>query len=332
MSLSTLSGRPIYSIMLGTYEQDRYTVTSTMLGEFQIANGTFDLPVDLSFVPDSTFGLALVEIEAQFGDGLAKYVWTYEGVNKNLFFDGSTPVLEIDGHRNVDPITMHPLINYFISKYSNGPFINGKIDWKQYDPDGKTGTSGLEITGNKVVNNISPLYGVESYQSASASMSYEEIYTKETLPTDLVSLLGTIVPSLPDVLDPVTDSSITPTKVSTDATKRNWLYSGVRLFQQGNGFVVRKYFSLSGLGGWMKQLYDPSWQPPTSNAALPGAGSGTVQAPLPTGGSGSGSGSGATGPTLPTTPPPPAPPTSGQGGSSPVIYPGGGGGGGGGDL
>jgi len=252
MSLQTITGAPVASIVLGDYQQDRYTATSTMLGTFQLLND--DLPVALSYVPNSTFGMPLTDIEAEFRDGVAHYVWTYQSARKDLFFPADFPVLEIDGETQQEPITAHPKINDFISKYLQS-WDGGTLVWKQTDPDGAGGgRTGLEANGNTVVNNISPLYGVETYLASTASYSYENIFAKDALPADLVSTLGYISTDPPDVNGAGALGTI---PASGANMKRNWLYSGVRLFQVGDAFVVRKNYLLSGFGGWEPLIYAP---------------------------------------------------------------------------
>ena len=245
MSLDTITGQQIAYVMVGSYRQYRYTSTLTMIGTYQLVDD--DLPVDLSYVPSCGKDMALTEIEADFKDGIAHYVWTYEGVN-SIFFDGEYPVLELNGEVNQDPITFHPRINEFIAKYSNG-FLHGRIDWKLNDPDNSSGRQGLSANGTYVINNISPLFGVDSYQSNTASYAYEKVYTKDQLPDDLISGLGYIDDAPPNI------SETMNTEKMSSFGERNWLYSGVRIFQAGNAFVVRRYYLLSGLGGWMPQLY-----------------------------------------------------------------------------
>jgi hypothetical protein len=210
-----------------------------------------DLPVEMSYVPPAPqSGMTLTEIDARFEDGAALYTWFYEGLNQ-IFFNSNLTTLSLEGSLNQDPITLHPEINAFIAKYSNG-WSGGRINWLRDDPDQASGRTGLSFSGADTVANINPLLGVDSYRSNTATYSYDQIYTKDTLPMDLVTTLGTISSDPPDVTGQLSPGNVAKFGV------RNWLYSGVKLYQVGPGFLVRKSFLLSGLGGWLAQLYDPA--------------------------------------------------------------------------
>jgi hypothetical protein len=247
---TTLTGQPIAEVYLADYSQYRYTSRAVMAGIFNITQVNA-LPRPLTD-PTSPFEkLSLTECGVECRDGVAYYEWIYEGVS-DIFFDGRTKLLELNGGTQQEPITSHPRIGEFIAQYSKG-FSAGRIQWLLRDPTGNSTVTGLTGPGGGVTSNINPLLGVDSYLSPTASYSYEEVYAdRASIPSDLLSGLGKIADSSGADAPPDVSSRFSR---SGAAAERDWLKSGVELIQVGDAYVSRTHYLLSGVGGWLSMIY-----------------------------------------------------------------------------
>lgn len=195
-------------------------------------------------VPEPPVSLALVKTRIDFNeDGYGDIVWSFQGMGMGgpSGISATQEVKQLRGNMTREPITSHPDIGQWIKDgYATG-FTDGEVDWKTKDPTGKSKRKGFDKSGDKVTG-INPLYGVRDYLAAGAEYTVTTA-RRGRLPSDLFTSVGRVFVAPPGM--PVIDG-------------RNWLMAGVSARQRGNSFEIRKHWLMSGIGGWIADLYKPA--------------------------------------------------------------------------
>jgi len=186
---------------------------------------------------DATFmGLPHVrrETEASPDAGIGVIRDYYEG----LLQDNREPVEEVEGFFEQVPLQAHPDFANLFKKYGGYFTANGNLRWPP-NPDA-TSSAGL-------VSNVSAgksLAGIEGFLRMGCTI--RKIYASKNVPAGIFDRVGII--SQPDVKNVPAPSS----------GKRDYLYAPPKLRWRGNAFEVTQEWMYSGLGGWIKDIYDGS--------------------------------------------------------------------------
>lgn len=223
------------------YEVDRLGVHRlTVAQKYASFDSLFTLPKkDGSRLPISgSIPWARTTLSPESDSGAGVIRWFYEGVpNEEL---AEVPeVYEFEGSFNQEPITSHPKIQQLLRQY-RGRLDGGGVVWPAKVSGGAGG--GLSRTVGTTAQN--PLYGVDSYLAFGAIWRRTKVYDKGQIPPSILDGLGLIFENPPG--DPETPP------------RRNWLKLGPQSRERGNVTEITDSYLLSGIGGWLPQIYDGS--------------------------------------------------------------------------
>lgn len=174
------------------------------------------------------------EIEASPDGGVGVIRDYYEG----LLQDGKEPIEETEGFFEQVPLQAHPNFSYLFKKYGGYFTANGNLRW----PPNPDATSSEGLTSN--VSSGKSLAGIEGFLRMGCTI--RKIYASKTIPTGIFDSVGIIsTPQVRNVPAPA-------------AGNRDYLYAPPKLRWRGNAFEITQEWMYSGLGGWMKDIYDGS--------------------------------------------------------------------------
>jgi hypothetical protein len=194
-------------------------------------------------VPTPPIAIPLIRAEVQPNDGYGTTYYYFEGIDAgNSLFGTERVVYEFQGSFNQEPITSHPNIGKLLRTY-DGTLEDGEVSWAAQDPTRKSQRTGFNVKGQQV-QSINPMYGVNSYLAIGAVWSVTRIVQLASIPQSILRGVGTIYNNVPG--DPPTPPN------------RNWLKMSPTSRQRGNCLEVSEYYMLSGIGGWVKAIYDGS--------------------------------------------------------------------------
>jgi len=196
-------------------------------------------------VPAPPVLIALIRIRVDFHeDGHGEITWHYEGSHPkggSNQYGESRIIRALNGNTTREPIVSHPDIGKWLKDGFAKGFKDGEPDWVPKDPREKSKRGGFTRSG-EYVSGINPLYGVTDYLAVGAEFTETES-KRGKLPSDLFGQVGRVFetpPGLPQIYG------------------RNWLMAGLSARQRGNAFTIRKHWLMSGIGGWLYQLYQPA--------------------------------------------------------------------------
>lgn len=141
------------------------------------------------------------------------------------------------------PIASHPNIGALLKKY-DGWLEEGEIRWRDVAPEGTTGKRGLMQKTGKISDKVNLMYGVQSYFSVGVIYGVTRVYRRGSIPKSILNGIGTIFSNPPG--NPPTPSG------------RNWLKMSPTSRRRGNVMQLTSNYMLSGMGGWIKDVYDGS--------------------------------------------------------------------------
>jgi hypothetical protein len=158
----------------------------------------------------------------------------YEG----LLQDGKEPIEETEGFFEQVPLQAHPNFSYLFRRYGGYFTANGNLRW----PPNPDATSSAGLTSS--VSSGKSLAGVEGFLRMGCTI--RKIFAAKTVPGDIFANVGIISsPSVKNVPAPA-------------AGNRDYLYAPPKLRWRGNAFEITQEWMYSGLGGWLKDIYDGS--------------------------------------------------------------------------
>ena len=167
--------------------------------------------------------------------------WFFEGAEPNapLNPDGEQYEYSFDGSFNQEPIQSHPNLQFLLDTYGGTVDADGDIRWELNLPDSAKGrVGGLRLPKTKDGKPKNPLFGTESWLALGAVWSIT--YAVRALPDDLLDDVGCIV---------------TPRGNPPTPADRNWLKMAPVGRKRGNVGQVTERFMLSGIGGWVPDVY-----------------------------------------------------------------------------
>jgi len=188
--------------------------------------------------PDIDIPCVRCEINPEEGGGYGLTQWFYEGAVGDM----SKSVYEFQGSYNQEPMTSHPGIGDLMKKYG-GVLFDGEIEWQPTAPEGTKGKKGLNSKG-EVKDDINLMYGVQSYLAIGAVWTEQKIYALDDIPDWILNGVGFIFEG-----DKVPGEPPTP-------PGRNWLEMSPNATQRGTVMQLTRAFMLSGMGGWIPDIYN----------------------------------------------------------------------------
>lgn len=237
--------------------QDRIGFLQTVYRRTMLADAFINSP---PAPVSSRDGVVHVRSEAELVDGLAIVRHFYEGLPNE--YNPNVKVYEFDPSFDEVPIQAHPNFggpdgesSSLFKKYggyydANGNFrFAAKTSSNQSSPRGfaqPDAGGGLRGGGGSVGGGgVQSLEGVEAYLRMGGIWRVIYPYKGDTLPVGLFYGVGTITSTpkdghrLPDL-----------------PAKRNWLKGPPTARWRGNAWEITEEFILSGVGGWIKDIYD----------------------------------------------------------------------------
>lgn len=206
-------------------------------------SGIFDIS-DMS-PPTPPVACGLDSINVTVDDGVAEITWTFRSMFDDPDGGGggsdsqNQAEYELTGSTSQEPITSHPKYSRLYEKYAVGE-ENGMPIWRQTDPDGESGSTGLSTSSGSQLN---PLYGVTDYFAANAVYKETRFYRgRASIPGDLVSKCGKID---------------TPESLSSAGEEGRWLRCGAQIRQMGDSYQVTTMWmaSQSSENLWKPEIY-----------------------------------------------------------------------------
>lgn len=171
------------------------------------------------------------------------------GINILYEFDPSFDEVPIQAHHNFGGPDGEP--TSLFKKYGGYYDGNGNLRWRPAAPKSGGQTRGFASLGDKAVpvggaGTIKSLQGVESYLRMGGVYRIVYAHRGDAMPANLFFGVGTIqqppfsnkLPSLPST--------------------RNWLKGPPSARWRGNAWEITEEYILSGVGGWIKDIYDGS--------------------------------------------------------------------------
>lgn len=159
--------------------------------------------------------------------------------------DGDLPdkvAYEFQGSFNQEPITSHPLIGDLLKIYK-GRLEDGEIFWDAKDPTQKSKRTGFNRRGARI-EGINPMYGIQAYLAIGAVWSVTRLHRGSAIPSSILNRVGLIIDNPPG--NPPTPRG------------RNWLKMSPVGRTRGNVLEIADCYMLSGIGGWIHQIYNGS--------------------------------------------------------------------------
>lgn len=199
-----------------------------------------------------------VRSEVEVSDGVAMVRHFYEGLPQDHRKD--IKVYEFDPSFDEVPIQAHPNFggpdgddNSLFKKYggyydANGNFRFATRQPQGGDPRGGFGVAPLSQGPTPVggAGDVKSLQGVESYMRMGGVWRVIYPFAGENLPDGLFNKVGTVVQPLDAYRMPGLPA------------KRNWLKGPPSARWRGNAWEITEEFILSGVGGWISDIYDGS--------------------------------------------------------------------------
>jgi hypothetical protein len=199
-----------------------------------------------------------VRSEVEVSDGVAMVRHFYEGLPPDHRVD--IKVYEFDPSFDEVPIQAHPNFggpdgdsNSLFKKYGGYYDANGNFRFATRQPQGGDTRGGFGVAplsqGSTPVGGageVKTLQGVESYMRMGGVWRVIYPYAGQNLPNGLFRKVGTVQEPL--------DSDRIPGLPS----KRNWLKGPPSARWRGNAWEITEEYILSGVGGWVRDIYDGS--------------------------------------------------------------------------
>lgn len=160
---------------------------------------------------------------------------THEGIPEGE--DKEQETIEFDADFKEEPLPAHASWLTIKEKYKGSVDSTGAVKFDEFLERAYRGSLGGTQSGNKVKN---PLFGLKTYLELSVIFRRTRIV--ETLPSNLLSSIGSIQQSLPDGL---------PTPEN-----RDWLVMPPKVTKRGNVWQIRDEWKLSPKGGWPPEVYN----------------------------------------------------------------------------
>jgi hypothetical protein len=208
------------------------------------------------------FTVPHVRTEVDGADGYVAVRYIYEGLAED--FSTTEKVYEFDPSFDEVPIQAHPNFggpdgdaNTLYKKYGGSYDANGNFRFAPAPQSNGSGGGGLslgskdriQLTGGPGAlssgGNVKSLEGVSSYLRMGGVWRIIYAWREQTLP-NIFSGVGTVrVP--PDL-----------GRLGNVPPSRNWLKGPPSARWRGNAWEITEEYILSGLGGWVKDIYDGS--------------------------------------------------------------------------
>ena len=207
---------------------------------------------------DTREGVVHVRSEVELSDGIAVVRHFYEGLPEDHRKD--IKVYEFDPSFDEVPIQAHPNFGgpdgeeeSLFKKYGGYYDANGNFRFASRQPKAGSNRGGFGVaplsqgpTAVGAAGEVKTLQGVESYMRMGGVWRVIYPHAGEFLPDGLFKQVGTVQEPL--------DSQKMPGLPS----KRNWLKAPPSARWRGNAWEITEEYILSGVGGWIKDIYDGS--------------------------------------------------------------------------
>jgi hypothetical protein len=170
------------------------------------------------------------------------------GINTLYEFDPSFDEVPIQAHHNFGGPDGSD--DSLFKKYGGYYDGNGNLRWRPAESkSGKSSSRGLAPLGSPAQSVGGPgavksLQGVESYLRMGGVFRIVYAHRGEAMPSNLFFGVGTI--------QTPPSSNVLPTLPSS----RNWLKGPPSARWRGNAWEITEEYILSGVGGWIKDIYD----------------------------------------------------------------------------
>lgn len=193
-----------------------------------------------------------VAIVRHFYDGLpsgATDASGRAGINTLYEFDPSFDEVPIQAHHNFGGPDGDD--GSLFKKYGGYYDGNGNLRWRPAQSKGGSTGRGFATLGSPAVSvgpagSIKSLQGVESYLRMGGVYRIVYAHRGDAMPTNLFYGVGTI------------QTPPSSNKLPSLPSTRNWLKGPPSARWRGNAWEITEEYILSGVGGWIKDIYDGS--------------------------------------------------------------------------
>lgn len=206
-------------------------------------------------------GIRFIREEVEFVEGVAIVRHFYDGllegaadasgragINTLYEFDPSFDEVPIQAHHNFGGPDGDQ--DSLFKKYGGYYDGNGNLRWRPASPKGAAGTErGFARLGDAPVRvggagETNSLQGVESYLRMGGVFRIVYAHRGEAMPPGLFYGVGTI------------QTPPSSSKLPILPAQRNWLKGPPSARWRGNAWEITEEYILSGVGGWLKDVYD----------------------------------------------------------------------------